>query len=687
MMMWAIKCLPTLSKRLLCQPRHVRNVQSFVVSDEVRCALREHTPLVALESTIITHGMPWPANFDTATQVEAIVRKEGAVPATIAVVEGKVHVGLSTTELEALARAGNKMKISRRDLAYAVSQRVSGGTTVSATMLIAARAGIKIFATGGCGGVHRGAESTMDISADLIELSRTNVAVVSSGIKSILDIGKSLEYLETHGVPIITLADGETGDLRNVQFPAFFTRRSRFVSPMAVPSVRDAAQLLLTHHQLKLENGMLIAVPIPAEHEATGDVIDKAIEQALDEASRDKVSGRDITPYILKRVVELTGGESLIANTALIKNNAKTAAKIAVEYSKLQTPGKPVNRKEVTANYSSEASRPIVVGGSIIDVVIRTESKELQLNGATFHGHTTRSLGGVGRNLADGLAKLGHNVLFLTAVGDDVNGHDVINANDRIDKHAILVANGASTAACFVLIDGRGDCKLYAGDFDVHRHITTDYVRAYCAELKRSPFVVIDANIPIETLDYVMRVCRENHVLTWYEPTDLNLAHKILSIDSDNLKAINYTSPNLSELQTMASAINSHREPSKHSIDANAMTLEQALTTCEKLATPLLELCANMTLLVTLSAHGAALITKSRSGHLVVEHIRPPKIDHKEIVNVSGAGDCMTAAVISGLICNKSLRDAIEFANQAAAISLRSRDTVPNELSQLSLPN
>ena len=294
------------------------------VHPEVAAALAADRAVVALESTIISHGMPYPQNVEMARQVEQIVRDNGAVPATIAVLGGRLKVGLTEDELLLLATDPDVDKVSTRDLPVTVALGRHGATTVATTMRIAALAGIRVFATGGTGGVHRGAERSMDVSADLIELAQTDVCVVSAGVKSILDIGLTLEYLETHGVPAITLGAGE--------FPAFFSRQSGHASPLTVDTPEQAAQVLRAKWDLGLAGGVLLATPIPAESEIPAQEIAGYIEQALRDMDEEGVTGKDQTPYLLGRIVDLTDGRSLAANIALVEHNAEVAAKVAVAY-------------------------------------------------------------------------------------------------------------------------------------------------------------------------------------------------------------------------------------------------------------------------------------------------------------------------------------------------------------------
>ena len=292
------------------------------ISPEVQEALTSGKPVVALESTIISHGMPYPKNVETALLVEQTIRDNGAVPATIAVIGGRLKAGLSHEEIEQLGKAGrNVAKASRRDLPALVARKLDGATTVTTTMIIAHMAGIKIFATGGIGGVHRGAETTMDISADLEELAQTPVMVVCAGAKSILDLGLTLEYLETKGVPVIGYGTDE--------LPAFYTRKSGFGVDYRVDTPEELADLFRSQRELDYKGGMLVTNPIPEEYSMDKDSIDQAINQALDECNKLGVKGKETTPFLLAKIVELTGGSSLESNIKLVLNNAAVAAKTA----------------------------------------------------------------------------------------------------------------------------------------------------------------------------------------------------------------------------------------------------------------------------------------------------------------------------------------------------------------------
>ncbi|MEW9808343.1 pseudouridine-5'-phosphate glycosidase [Mesorhizobium sp. ZMM04-5] len=284
-------------------------------------ALAAGRPVVALESTIITHGMPYPDNSVMAANVERIIAEEGAVPATIAVVGGRIKVGLSDGERESLATASGAMKLSRADLGFAVAQGRTGGTTVAATMICARMAGIRVFATGGIGGVHKGAEESFDISADLDELARTPVVVVSAGAKAILDIEKTLEVLETRGVPVVALA----ADI----MPAFWSRQSPYRAPLRLERPEDIAALFETRRKLGLDGGMLVANPVPEEDEIPAGEMARYIAAAHRAAAEQKIAGKAVTPFLLGKILELTDGRSLKTNIALVENNARIAARIA----------------------------------------------------------------------------------------------------------------------------------------------------------------------------------------------------------------------------------------------------------------------------------------------------------------------------------------------------------------------
>jgi len=298
------------------------NSKYLDINSNIKKALAEKRPVVALESTIISHGMPFPQNVETALKVEEIVRTTGAIPATIAIIKGKFKVGLTKDEIEYLGRFGKKIvKASRRDIPYLISKKADGATTVASTMIGAEMAGIKIFATGGIGGVHRGAQKSFDISADLQELAKTNVAVVCAGVKSILDLGLTLEYLETHGVPVL--------GYKTKELPAFYTQKSGFEVDYQLNTANEIANFLKVKWEMNLKGGVVIANPIPTEFQLDYNSINEIIHSAILESEDNGIKGKEITPFLLDKVKELSYGKSLEANVQLVYNNAKLAAQIA----------------------------------------------------------------------------------------------------------------------------------------------------------------------------------------------------------------------------------------------------------------------------------------------------------------------------------------------------------------------
>ena len=338
---WSLCCQPG---RASCQIRRgfksASESRFFKVSEEVRQGLHERRPVVALETAIYTHGFPYPDNLSLASHLESLVRLNGGIPATVGLLNGVARVGLSSDELEQIVsspRCGGPTKVSRRDLGFVSGLKTpngnlkNGGTTIAGTMVLAHMAGIKIFATGGLGGVHRGTE--MDVSADLTELGRTPVAVISSGVKSFLDIAKTLEVLETQGVPVATFRDGRPGP---VDYPGFYTRESGIPSPMALDNVLDAAQILHAHFSLGLQSGVHFANPVPEEHSLAKEVMDAAIVEALERAKLAGVAGAAATPFILSRIKEIIGDESIASNRALIASNVVKATSVARELRALE---------------------------------------------------------------------------------------------------------------------------------------------------------------------------------------------------------------------------------------------------------------------------------------------------------------------------------------------------------------
>ncbi|KAL2033510.1 hypothetical protein VTO58DRAFT_104224 [Aureobasidium pullulans] len=477
------------------------------VSEEVQQAIHENRPVVALESTIYTHGFPYPDNIALASHLESIVRAGGGVPATIGILDGVARVGLDAEEVIRLAGAAGKsdtLKISRRDLGFACGlgspgRRYNGGTTVAGTMILAHLAGIQVFATGGLGGVHRGAESTMDISADLTELGRTPVAVVSSGCKSFLDIGRTLEYLETQGVPVATFADGREG---KIDFPAFWTRESGIQSPMVLNDEKVAAAVIHAHKSLGLQSGLLFANPIPEAFSIAKAEMDKVIDEALQEAAQAGATGAANTPFILAKIKDLTGKNSVKSNKALIENNVRRGTSVAAELVKLQLETEqdqasmfqPAPQSQIvgpgSSNYttsgastavhspakSNTATSPtvFVAGALAVDFscdyapISSNASKEPVLH-TSNPAKISQSLGGVAHNVARAANLVGDPVRLCSSVGDDLSGKAALDAlaTEGLDSSGIKTKSGSSTAQYVAVNNASKDLVIAMADMNI----------------------------------------------------------------------------------------------------------------------------------------------------------------------------------------------------------------------------
>ncbi|KAK7059005.1 hypothetical protein VNI00_001629 [Paramarasmius palmivorus] len=547
------------------------------IHPEVEEALHNQRPVVALETTLVTHGIPYPNNYDLALDLENIVRSTGAVPATIGLIGGRVKVGLEKPDLHRLADTKNNpsvVKLSRRDIGPAIAQKADGGTTCSSTLIFAALAGIKVFATGGLGGVHRGGENSMDVSADLFELTRCPVGLVSSGIKSILDIGRTLEYLETLGVPVVPY--GSTKD-----FPAFFSRKSGFKTPWNADTPTLAAQILLSQEQLGMANGTLIAVPIPEEYEEEGLKIQKAVEQAVVESEQNGIakSGKEATPWLLRRIVELTGGQSLTSNIALLKNTALVGGTIAVEYGKLATntsrdknhvsPPSVAKRNSDTYTQVSAESSPanppkvIVTGASAVDVTSQSSTgtdTSLRIH-STVPGKISLTLGGVARNIAEAAHRVSQNkdsVMLLSPIADDLLGDFVRRETRKLGMRLDGLTVGAgATAACNMILDADGNLMTGIANMDIIQDFTARSVNSIIGK-HRPSMVALDGNMTDDAIAEIVDSChttgiRAKSMISFSEPTSVTKATKILQAISgprNKMSAPIYAiTPNLLELK------------------------------------------------------------------------------------------------------------------------------------------
>ncbi|XP_011633807.1 pseudouridine-metabolizing bifunctional protein C1861.05 isoform X2 [Pogonomyrmex barbatus] len=661
---------------------------SLVYGSDVATARKHGLPIVALESTIITHGMPYPDNLNTALKVEDAVRKQGAVPATIGIINGRIHVGLNREQLETLSKADSArtMKCSRRDISFIVSQGLNGGTTVSGTMLIAHAAGIPIMATGGIGGVHRGAELTFDISADLIELGRTPVAVVCSGVKSILDIGKTLEYLETQGVPVIKI--GQTPE-----FPAFYCSETsdKIKAPCRISNAEEAAGIVKAQGKLGINTGILFAVSIPERYALQPSVMDDAISEALKTADAMRITGKQITPFLLSELNKITRGQSLETNIALIENNAKVAAEIASNlYERSQT-------GSTTVRSIISKQKPIVIGASVLDTVLQVKEPEINNDGRTHTGRSRRSCGGVGRNVADALLKLGlKNTRLISVVGNDEHGNDILESLGAGAEMVKCISN-VDTARFTVILNVNGECHFCISEMESFSAITPKLIKEYQSHLEKASLIVLDANLELDTMRCVLDIAWQANVpgdswfprahvqlvnIFWYEPTDVQKAARLFQVGAQWQDVLHFISPNQNELKVIGRQFNI---PVDESMDLAAV---------RNVAEQLIEYIP--VIITTLGAQGVLVTRRAsqnvpfydESGELIanssVASRLYPAVDGTaetgEMLNVSGCGDCLTAGIIYGIHKDLDEVDCISVALRAAALSLRSFDAVPRTL-------
>ncbi|XP_064313097.1 uncharacterized protein LOC104043324 isoform X8 [Phalacrocorax carbo] len=650
------------------------------IQPSVQEALMEGRPVVALESTIITHGMAYPQNLSMARKVEETVTTNGAVPATVGILKGQIHVGLTDEELEFLASSKNVVKVSRRDLPFVLSQGLSGGTTVSGTMIAAHKAGIPVFVTGGIGGVHRGGENTeeeeslttketwafvcvraLDVSADLTELGRTPVAVVSAGVKSILDIGRTLEYLETQGVCVAAFGESR-------EFPAFFSRQSGFQAPYHVRDEEEAAELIASALELGLSSGVLIAVPCPQERAAPGQVIEGAIQQALSEARSKGITGKELTPFMLQKINELTGGKSL--------DSRWWANKLWKSETNLWWRWKKLGRC-LALGFAYCLSRL---------------------------GQTPLFLSAVGKDEhSESILHYCHHMVHCTVTAPQKQGSDDITeekvfstladirATFHQDMSAVLQLEGKSTATYCAVITSAGELRIALGDMDIHHQITDQYVSQFKDNLCQAPLVCIDGNVPLSTIQYVCQLAREHQLAVCYEPTDENKASKPFL--SDSWKALTYISPNLQELRAINRTLGN---PLPAELPSR---LEDVVQSAMALARPLLaHLCC---VVVTLGAHGVLLCGRSLGGSislrpgahrltaaaagLCATHYPAIHVSREEIVNVSGAGDSLMAGILAGMLAQHDTDTCVRMGLLAASFSLRSYAPISPEISTSSV--
>ncbi|RLL99246.1 hypothetical protein CFD26_103301 [Aspergillus turcosus] len=570
-------------------PRTIRSYHDVAqnkflkVSEEIRDAVATGKPVVALETTIYTHGFPYPESVALASLLESVVRVNGGIPATIGILNGVARVGLSAEELIELASTAEKknaLKVSRRDLGYIcglgmAGRQLHGGTTVSGTMVLAHLAGIKVFGTGGLGGVHRGGESSMDISADLTELGRTPVAVVSSGCKSFLDIPRTLEFLETEGVCVGTFADGREG---SVDFPAFFTRDSGIKSPRVIRDEAEAAAIIYAQSKLPVNSGIHFANPVPAEQSIPKGEMDTIIEEAIRLAEVEGYRGSDNTPFVLAKIKELSGGKSVIANRALVEANVKRATKVAVELAKLEqadrgsggrhmpvvsenaradqaTSEAGVNHKPLTKSTVDQLDKAdVLVAGSLaIDLSCDYTPFASERDKITPVPQTSnpavigQSLGGVGHNVAIASHYLGSSVLFCSVVGDDLSGRAALSTlkEEGLPTTGVQIlpaSSGARTAQYIAVNDAKRDLVVAMADMgimELPEHVL-DFDEFWEPLIRRTQpqWVVVDANWSPAVLARWIAVAKQHGARVAFEPVSTAKSRRLFSKSSEAEAAI-----------------------------------------------------------------------------------------------------------------------------------------------------
>ena len=543
--------------------------------------------------------------------------------------------------------------------------------------------GIEVFVTGGIGGVHRGAETSMDISSDLTELGKTPVAVVCGGVKSLLDIRLTLEYLETQGVTVATM--GKTDD-----FPAFFTPKSGFKSDCSVQSPLECARLIYDSFRLRMNCGLVIAVPIPEESAADGSKVENAIQEGLVEANCRKITGKEVTPFLLEFVNKQTQGQSLTANIALVKNNAKMGALIAKELANLKHQSKSSRSHTVSVTNTDTSScfqsqrtttRPVVIGASIVDLFGKADDQVLQEG--TTPGKVNQSYGGVGRNVAECMARLDTNPLLITVVGKDPIGESLIDHwrnNIQADCRGMKQLDGYSTAAYFAMLHGTGELHAAVGDMAINDAITPSLLARFEDDIKSAALVCIDGNMSLETVTFVTDLCYRHSTPVWFEPTCIMKAKTPVKA-GDAWRKLTYISPNFSELQSFCAAIGIKQQSSCYSDK-----LKMAVNYCHQLLDDI------PYILLTLGNRGVLVSTNTVSSGKSYLHFPPARPDllPVHVSNVTGAGDSFAAAMMSGIVRNYPLVTAVKGGLKAAYLSLHTPEAVssdlrPEEFSEMSI--
>eukprot|EP01028_Stygiella_incarcerata_P013050 TRINITY_DN810_c0_g1_i1.p1 TRINITY_DN810_c0_g1~~TRINITY_DN810_c0_g1_i1.p1 ORF type:complete len:676 (-),score=150.20 TRINITY_DN810_c0_g1_i1:1871-3898(-) len=642
------------------------------INAEVKEALSRGGPVVALESTIISHGgMGFPKNIETAQRVESAVRSRGAIPATIAIMDGHLVVGCSNEEMARLGRneddtcTEKTQKCSVRDIPLALAAHSMGSTTVAATMRIAELAGIRIFATGGIGGVHRGASQTFDISADLTELGRTKVCVVCAGAKSILDLPKTLEFLETMGVPVLGYQTDE--------FPAFFQRSSGLKVIANCPDAESVARILVNAQRSSHKGGILLGVPVPVDVEADAKMIEDAIEVALKDADSQKIEGKNVTPFLLGKIRELTEGKSLEANIGLILNNAKVAGDVAVFLSRGEFFETDPCRSIQCNTHSKKKPEVIVLGASVVDVIAKTAAPLLPHS--SNPGHVSVSPGGVGRNIAEALTRLGDSVLFVTNFNPSDPFGEILMKSPMGEIHLAQCSAGAekshSTDRVVVFEDSSSDLTLGVADISSLSKLTGDDLKEIQNDMSGAKIAVLDANCEPTLMRSFIEMAHKHGLLTIFEPTSTAKARKI--VDTNAIPLCSIICPNEQELQALDMAIQG-----RYDLSAIRSSLcDDAVLECSGRL-----LKAGCKCVITKrGSHGIHILSRSRNVFYPAPQPNTP------IVSTNGCGDTFLAGVIHSLLKDGTMESAAQFGLMVARYNLGAREAVSSTLNVLSCPS
>ncbi|KAK5986735.1 Pseudouridine-metabolizing bifunctional protein [Trichostrongylus colubriformis] len=597
----------------------------------------------------------------TAKLLEDTVRNEGSEPATIALLDGRIHVGLSSEQLVRIAESQAAVKVSRRDIVHALNKGLIGGTTVAATMYLAHMVGIRVFATGGIGGVHRGVDQTLDISADLIELMRTPVTVVCAGVKSILDIPKTVEFLETHSINCIVFGK------QNV-FPGFFTRETQAKGQYCTEDLTDVVKCIEMSATLGLEAGTVLACPIPDALESDGKTIENAIQVALEEARTNNTTSKDVTPFLLSRVNELTAGESMRINIGLLENNARVGGRLARLLSGSKSP-LIVRAREKRHQETTAKKRPkiVVVGATIIDIEAIT-NENVKDDGGSYVGELRRRCGGVGRNHADALARLGCDVSFISAVGDDQEGRYFLDRCTHIDTSNVEVVKDLPTAT-YMSVNVSGEVRFGISCIgDIVKRISPELISSHEELIPSADFILFDGNITSRAIERIVELSTFYKKKAWFEPTDIAKLSKIFEFDG--MERIHVISPNANEFRQMVQ---------RSGLEIPANLLVSPCQVCDfVLSHPKIMYNLDM-LIVSLSSHGTAIIFRKPDGSISASHFPAPLITEK-VVSVSGAGDSLNSGILAGLVHRLPLEKCFQIGQACAALSLQTVEAISPDI-------